>query len=396
MSVSSRRGRGVVGLVATAFAAVVLAVSANAAAPVNGLTFAVKVPPAGSVSWLFVRLDGTLKPGATLPAHLDLRQLGEVANAAALPKGLAVYAAARVGRSGSTIAIRELLVVLNPRSAVTRKKASAEQERSPTVTVKEPSSGSALDMFGALLRWQQEKSQASEPVLRPTKLLLADEPDILESPDPIIASTPLSVAGVTLADLGSWEDGHAFGWKVKGSPAGSTNAAAVVNDLDATVTEFIRLVNNPTDYEKAFIEATIEADTARLARDAALPTGSLELAPPASATTPAAGAATTGGGAAKIVVVDDKASFGGVVCAPGGGSLELSWLIHGAQPGATLVVAMTGPGVPPEVRTTVGANGAASAVVPVTGSGTWTDTLISVGGKKPSGATNDHAQETCG
>jgi hypothetical protein len=172
MSLGPRWALWVVRLMAVALAAAVLAVASTAAAPAKGLAFAVKIPPAGSVSWLFVRLQGTLKPGATPPMRLDLRQLAAVKNAAALPKGLAVYAAARVGRSGSTIAIRE------------------------------------------------------QPP--------ADTPPALEFPDLIIAPTPQSVAPV---DAGSYDGGPTFGWKAKGSPAGSTNAAAVVNDLDAIVTE---------------------------------------------------------------------------------------------------------------------------------------------------------------
>jgi hypothetical protein len=382
MAASSRRAPGVVGLVVAALAAAVLTVTATAAAPRNGLTFAVKVPPAGSVSWLLVRLVGTLKPGATLPAHLDLRQLAKVENAAALPRGLAVYGAARVGRSGSTIAIRELLVVLNPRSSGKRKTATAEQEQSPARTVKVMD---ALDDLGYRIRtrieWEELEAEplVSGPLGR-GRNHPAGAPSDLESPDSVIASTPSLVAGVTPAELGSWEDGHAFGWKVTGSPAGSINGAAVVNDLDATIREIIDLIGNPTD--EAVIEGAVDSDTAKLARDAALPPGSLELAPPASAA------------ASKIVVVDDVAGFQGSLCT-GGGKLELSWVIHGAQPGAKLVIAMTGPGIPSHATITVGANGAAAASYPISGSGTWTDKVVSVGGQKPSGAIADHAKNTC-
>jgi hypothetical protein len=417
MSVGARRLAGVVGASAAAVAGALLVANATAVAPAAGLTFSVKVPPAGSLSWLFVRLEGTLGPGAKLPAQVDLRQLAAVENAAALPTGLAVYAAVRVGRSGSRIAIRELIVVLNPRTAKIRKTASATQAapQAGTVQVDEfPQSPKDLIALGSRIKWGLEVREGYDfdrwAALILSALDPAGAPAALESPDPLIPPSPSLVAGITPADLGSWEDGHAFGWKVNGS---SAKAAAVFNDVDAITSEIRRLVN-PTDEERAFIEASLKAETARLAEAASLPPGALDLTPPASSGTAAAGTASTpssgkgssgaststtpsttgtaSGANPALMVVYNEAGFEGDPCFPGG-RFKVSWQIHGARPGAKLVVALTGPNLNQHDTLTLTENGVASASYAISGSGTWRSQIVSVDGQTPSGDLSNEATE---
>ena len=96
------------------------------------------------------------------------------------------------------------------------------------------------------------------------------------------------------------------------------------------------------------------------------------------------------------MIVNNVAAVEGMPCISGG-TLRLEWVIHGARPGAKLVVAMTGPRLPTREVFTLDATGAASASYPISGSGAWTTKVVSIDGQTPTGSSiENQTTNTCG
>jgi hypothetical protein len=79
-------------------------------------------------------------------------------------------------------------------------------------------------------------------------------------------------------------------------------------------------------------------------------------------------------------------------------TLHVSWVVSGAPAGASAVVSMTGPGLPPRATFAIGANGAFGKdyTVPA-GAAVWTTTVVSIAGiPAPRSNATNRATVTCG
>jgi hypothetical protein len=120
--------------------------------------------------------------------------------------------------------------------------------------------------------------------------------------------------------------------------------------------------------------------------ESALPEESAAPAPSEAASSPVVPAIT-------IVNNDEKSPTN--PCA-GTGTLHVAWTVQGAPAGATAVVKLTGPGVPPQVTFKVGGDGTFGRDFSVPSAGTWSTEVVSIAGQAPTANTKNSASSTCG
>jgi hypothetical protein len=397
-------------LVAVVVAAVAAPASAveRAAVPAP-VALRVPIPPPDAISLAVFSVTGKLRPGATLPAHTDFSTLLPIVNASRLPGTLAVYGAERVARSGQDVTLTIGIVAL--RSAAPRTTSSAATDFPPVSDKAKDNVALAFAAgfqgnFFALSRQEKAEDEfefqfVMDPKARRAQMRFYEANDLIRTYIKQYGSSdlpPLELFDsiVALRDDGSWEDGHNFGWKVKGSPAGSANAAPVLNDLDAALKE---VESGDASGAKAAANTQLVSSVERLESAVGFPAGSLVTESAAPSPTNPGGTTTTTtttGSQNSIVIANNVIAVEGMPCM-GGGTLKVEWVIRGAPAGSELVVAMTGPRVPARKVFTLGSSGAASANYEISGSGAWTTKVVSIDGQTPTGSGIDNqTSSTCG
>ena len=365
----------------------VAVVSSAAASGVNSPTLTVKVPPPGGVSLSVITLHGRVRPGSSIPRQVNLRNRLPLSKAANLPRPLAVYDVVHISTSrGGRVTIELGLVVLRPTAA--RRSTSSVSNDYPPVSeaakreVATVITGFFLEHWFVVNDEEQKQDTFEFEADKAGKLHFHENNNMIDDdvkPDGSTNLPPLDLFEKDVPLTGNYADGHNFGWKASGSPSGSANAATVLNSLDELMKQIVQ--TPPTDTVNPLIRSKAET----LESSAGFPNGS--LIPATSSTAP--------GGTAPVIF-DNTIDFNPTPCTPGGGTLEVSWEIHGAQPRDNLVVAMTGPGVPARAELTIQSDGSASAKYPISGSGTWTTTVVSIGGEPaPDKNTSNSASAAC-
>jgi hypothetical protein len=235
--------------------------------PAGAARLKIPLPAAGGLTLAVVTVHGKVHH---LPKRFDLRKLFHLRKKKSLPSSTAIYAGARLTRSGEDVTLRLGLFVFYPRPSsqvATRVTTTGWPLRGELEAQTTPPDvlGDIVEALFSRSHHLDIESDTDSAILSVTDMqnlfganaALAKALQSFEDPGgPNVQA---------LGNLGSYDDGHAYGWKVPGSRAGADNAPAVVGD-------FIAIVNN---IESNLTQGDFDAEVSKLETDAGFPAGSL-------------------------------------------------------------------------------------------------------------------------